>query len=193
LVGITTFFVKEGQNLNFALPTELLASLNSKGLERPSIEAQDPLFQALVWTLAGHQFLAQQQSDQALSAFEQALRIQPDFADAWAGLASAYESMKKYPEAAKSWEEAVRLRPNVAVYWYSLGLTYQKLLRFDDAIHSHEQAVALKPDYCEAWMRLGSVYWLKGDNAKVIEIYQMLKTLDCDDAEQFFRTFVLPH
>jgi serine protease Do len=55
LLGITTFFVKEGQNLNFALPAELVASLDSHPFEKArKLEAEDPIFQALVWTLAGH-------------------------------------------------------------------------------------------------------------------------------------------
>ncbi len=40
LVGITTFYLKEGQNLNFALPVELIAeAAGNKIRERPSVEA----------------------------------------------------------------------------------------------------------------------------------------------------------
>jgi hypothetical protein len=192
LVGITSFFANDGQNLNFAIPTEWIASLNSKKFERPSM-ATEPRYRAFVWTLAGLDFLKQQKSDQALSAFEQAIRVQPDSQGAWAGLAMAYEDLEKYPQAAKSWEEALRLKPDAASYWYSLGLTYQKLLLFDEAIRAHEQAVALKPDYCEAWMHLGALYTLKENKTKVIDVYQRMKALTCDQTEEFFRLFVLPH
>jgi len=193
LVGITTFFVKEGQNLNFALPSELLASLGSHPFEKARrLEAEDPVFQALVWTLAGHEFLSLKKPDQALNAFQQAVRIQPDFPGAWAGLGLAYEELGKDAEEAKALEEAVRLQPDSAVYWYTLGLTYGRLRLLDQAMHAYEQAVAMKPDYCEALFRLGGFYALKGERAKVIESYKQLNNFRCEQAEEFFRRLVLP-
>ncbi len=193
LVGITAFLVKEGQNLNFALPAELIASLSAHPFDRASrLGPQDPTFQALVWELVGTEFLKRKEFQKALAAFQQAIRLLPDFPNAWFGLGFAYENLEKDPEAAKAYEEAVRLQPNVAVYWYRLGLTYGRLRLFDQAIHSYEQAVALKPDYCEPLARLGGFYVLKGERAKVIAVYKKLKDFKCDQAEQFFRLFVLP-
>jgi len=193
LVGITTFLLKEGQNLNFALPGELLASLGSHPFEKArKCEAEDPVFQALVWTLAGHEFLSLKKPDRALNAFQQAVRIQPDFPGAWAGLGLAYEELGKDVEEAKAFEEAVRLQPDSAVYWYTLGLTYGRLRLLDQVMHAYEQAVVLKPDYCEARYRLGGFYALKGERAKVIEAYKELKNFRCDQAEEFFRRLVLP-
>jgi serine protease Do len=45
LMGITTFFVKEGQNLNFALPADLMASLSARGVPvSPRTAAAPPGF-----------------------------------------------------------------------------------------------------------------------------------------------------
>jgi Tfp pilus assembly protein PilF len=193
LLGITTFFVRDGQNLNFALPAELIASLSSHPFEKaPKLESEDPVFQALVWRLAGYEFLSLKKPDRALNAFQQAVRIQPDFPGAWAGLGLAYEELGRDAEEAKAFEEAVRLQPDVAVYWYSLGLTYGRLRLLEQAFHAYKQAVALKPDYCEARFRLGGFYALKGERARVIETYKQLKTFGCEQAEEFFRRLVLP-
>lgn len=192
LVGITAFLVKEGQNLNFALPAELIASLSSHPFERPRGSGDDPAFQALVWAVAGHEFLSLKKPDQALNAFQQAVRIQPDFPGAWAGLGLAYEELGKDAEEAKAFEEAVRLQPDVAVYWYTLGLTYGRLRLLDQAFHAYEQAVALKPDYCDAQVRLGGFYALKGERAKVIATYKQLKKFGCERAEEFFHSLILP-
>lgn len=193
LVGITAFLVKEGQNLNFALPAELIASLSSHPFEKaPRLGPDDPVFQSLVWTVAGHEFLSLKKPDQALNAFQQAVRIQPDFPGAWAGLGLAYEELGKDAEEAKAFEEAVRLQPDVAVYWYTLGLTYGRLRLLDQAFHAYEQAVALKPDYCDAQVRLGGFYALKGERAKVIATYKQLKKFGCERAEEFFHGLILP-
>lgn len=180
LVGITTFLMTAGQSLNFALPADLIDSLTSHPYTKTrSLESHASLFQALVWTLAGHEFLRQKEPDQALNAFQQAIRVEPDFPGAWAGLGLAYEDLNEYLQALKAYEEAVRLQPNVAVYWYNLGLTYGRLQLINQAIHAYEQAVALKPDYCEPLARLGGFYGLRGDRAKVLEVYKRLTASGC--------------
>lgn len=143
-------------------------------------------------TLAGHEFLKQKKPDQAVNAFQQAIHAELDFPGAWAGLGLAYEDLNEDSQAAKAYEETVRLQPNVAVYWYSLGLTYGRLRLFHQAIHAYEQAVAIKPDYCEPLARLGGFYVLQGERAKVLDVYKKLRTSNCEQADEFFRLFVLP-
>lgn len=193
LVGITAFLVKEGQNLNFALPAELVASLSAHPFEGTSkLGSQDPVFWALVWELVGTEYVKQKDFQKALPAFQQAIRLLPDFPNAWFGLGFTYENLEKDPEAAKAYEEAVRLKPDDALIWYNLSLTYGRLRLLDQAFHAYEQAVALKPDNCDAQFRLGGLYALKGERAKVIDTYKQLKTFGCDQAEEFFRRLVLP-
>src|SRR5579875_882807 len=52
LVGITTFYLKEGQSLNFALPAEWTTALNRQPAS-PSSESS-PAFQALGWFEVGY-------------------------------------------------------------------------------------------------------------------------------------------
>ena len=128
LVGITTFFVKEGQNLNFALPGDLIASLSAHPFERTARpDSQDTVFQALVWELVGTEFLKQKEFSKALTAFQEAIRLLPDFGNAWFGLGLTYENLQRNSEAAKAYEEAARLKPDDALIWYSLGLAYGRL------------------------------------------------------------------
>lgn len=62
----------------------------------------------------------------------------------------------------------------------------------DQAFNAYEQAVALKPDYCEPLTRLGGFYVLRGERAKVLDVYKKLRASNCEQADEFFRLFVLP-
>jgi len=61
--------------------------------------------------------------EDALKAYDEALRIRPDDEKVWVrkGLILCY--MKKYHEALNALDEAIKLKPNFASAWASKGLT----------------------------------------------------------------------
>jgi Flp pilus assembly protein TadD len=48
----------------------------------------------------------------ALTAFERALRLDPQDADTWAKKGAALQALGRYEEALAAYEEALRLNPN---------------------------------------------------------------------------------
>ena len=70
LVGITTFFLKEGQNLNFALPGDWVKALAAHRF-RPEekSDATNSEFEALSYYQLGSQMLGAHDYQKAVSAF----------------------------------------------------------------------------------------------------------------------------
>jgi tetratricopeptide (TPR) repeat protein len=64
------------------------------------------------------------QHDKAVAALQAAVRIKPDYADAWMNLGGAYRGLKQDYEAVTAYQEAVRIEPDDAVAWYTLGKLY---------------------------------------------------------------------
>jgi len=134
----------------------------------------------------GSFFVKQGRTDEAVSHFEQAIRINPDYADAHYNLGTAYGNLGRYQEAIKSLKQAIRIKPDDAEAHYNLGVTYGNLGRHQDAIETYKQAVRIKPDYADAHSNLGSAYFSTGDKGSALEEYKILKTLDVDKANKLF-------
>lgn len=227
LVGITTFYLKEGQSLNFALPAEWTIALDHRpSRAKPTTKEQGPEFQALVWFELGSSALEAEKYDVAAQAFERAVRLKPDLVWAWNNLSVAYGGTKQYDKALSAAKEAVRLEPDLSSAWASLGLAYgdfgqhekevsayQQAVRlkptdwiawenlgaaygsldlYDKAASAEQEAIRLKPDNPTAWYSLGLAYHGLGQRPEVIKVYEKLKILDPDMAEEFFMVAVLP-
>ena len=119
------------QDLKLTLEASAINQIRTP--ETRSVEAYE-LFSRGMMTL---RLATRDAPDRAISTFERALAIDPDYAEAWAGLATAYQ-----------------------VKGVFLGLT--ELL--DKAISCAERALALDPTLAEAHVALGSALFALGRN-----------------------------
>jgi TolB-like protein/DNA-binding winged helix-turn-helix (wHTH) protein/tetratricopeptide (TPR) repeat protein len=105
-----------------------------------------------------------QQSALALASAEQAVALDPNFAEAYIWRARALMAVDKPTEALRDVEQAVRLNPRYP-FWYSddLGLAYRLTGRYEESIAAHQQVLLRNPkfqfayvwlviNYAEAWL-----------------------------------------
>jgi len=187
LVGITTFMVKEGQNLNFALPGEWVLELTKRSDSQKTGQSSDSVsFRALVWFEIGYKAVEAGEDDQALKAYKEAIRLKPDLAGAWNNLGVAYGHLQQYDQALKAYQEATRLKPDFAEAWNNLGNTYLHLQQYDQALMAHQEAIRLKPDYANAWDNLGVNYRKLRQYDQALKAYQEAIRLKPDDANAWY-------
>jgi tetratricopeptide (TPR) repeat protein len=188
LVGITTFYLAEGQSLNFALPVDWIAELPKRtqaatvvakkgGLdwlnravaleEKKDWQGMLKLAQqwiksepgsAVAWYGLGNAYNELKQYDQAIQAYREALRIQPEYADVWNNLGAAYDDLKQYDQAIQALREALRIQPEDAGAWFNLGIAYDNLKQYDQAIQAYRETLRIQPEYAKAWNNLGAAY-----------------------------------
>ena len=127
--------------LSFSVAFSLLASIGRRA------EADNNL---------GRVLLNAGKGQDAIVRFEQAVRLQPDFAEAHNNLGVALQGAGQPQEAIGHYEQAVRLQPDLAVTHDNLGLALEKLGKVQEAISHWEQAVRIKSDYAQAHHNLGS-------------------------------------
>lgn len=136
--------------------------------------------------------------EKAIEAYREAIRLQPDLAVAWHGLGLVYGQLRTpastvgIQKEIEAYLEAIRLKPEFPEAWHDLGFVYMELGQNPRAIEALREAIRLKPDWTRAWYSLGVVYRLDGNRAMVMEVYQKLKLLDGDEANDFFNKFVRP-
>ena len=94
-------------------------------------------------------------SPDAISQFEQAIRIKPDYTEAHCDLGAALQQEGKIEGAIGHYEQALRIRPDKALLHYNLGGALMQVGRVQEAIGHWEQAVQIKPDFVEAHYNLG--------------------------------------
>jgi protein O-GlcNAc transferase len=93
--------------------------------------------------------------DQALRHYDEALRLRPDYPEAWSNKGLTLHSLKQYDEALRHYDEALRLRPDYPEAWSNKGLTLHSLKQYDEALRHCDEALRLRPDYPEAWSNKG--------------------------------------
>jgi len=72
--------------------------------------------------------------DEAIKAFDEAIRLDPNHARAWINKGIAFGEQDKYNEAIKAFEEAIRLDPNYADAWHNKGIASGEQGKYDEAI-----------------------------------------------------------
>lgn len=218
LIGLPTFYLSEGQQLNFAVPVEWVKALPRRDMTaknaataitawiNKAIELDDKhdrvglLQHAQRWTKARPSdaeawfFLGIAQdyglADEAIKAYQKAVRINPEFAEAWFLLGSSYESAGKMTQALEAYQKAVRVKPDNAIFWHRLGKTYKRAGQSTRAIVAFQQAVRIKPDYEAAWCILGDAYQEAGKMAQSIDTYHQALLINPDAAMIWLRLAV---
>ena len=78
--------------------------------------------------------------EEEIESYKQAIRINPDYADAHANLGLAYGNLGMYKEAIEACKQAIRIKPDDAKAHFNLGLIYV----FNDRGSALEQYKILK-------------------------------------------------
>lgn len=201
LIGLTTFYLKEGQQLNFAVPVEWIGELPQrhnkklkttdtysdwlmqsivfeeekdwKGLENHSLKRIKIMPKdAYAWYALGIAYYKLGQPAKSIEAYQQALRINPEAKKAWNNIGFTYSELGQNAKAIEAYQQALRINPEDYVAWYNLGNAYAKSGLTAKAIELYKQALRLNPEYINAWNNLGVAYDDSGQNAKAIEAYQ---------------------
>ncbi len=109
---------------------------------------------------------------EAKEHFEQALRIEPDYAETHYCLGTVFLREGKVSDAIAQCEQALRLKPDYAQAHKNLGVALAQTGRSEEAIAHLEQALRIKPDYAEAHYDLGVVLAQVGRVPEAIAHYE---------------------
>ena len=97
-------------------------------------------------------------SEDAVQAYQHALKLQPTNGMGWTNLGFSLIKLKRFPDAKKAAKQAVTMAPDFGPAWGLLGLVYSQENRFADASDAFQKAVQLTPNDAEIWRSLSSSY-----------------------------------
>lgn len=121
LVGITTFYLKDSQSLNFALPVEWIGEIAGKKIrERPKGEAL-----GATWLDRANALDKAHDWQRMIDWCRRWTQAEPDNESAWFHLGIAYTNFgNSYREEIKAYREVLRLKPDHAEAWFELAFAY---------------------------------------------------------------------
>jgi S1-C subfamily serine protease len=195
VIGIATFQFIEGQNLNFAIPSERIARLNLTKEKKTSITEElfeqeekekkdyDYVYEACNKAVY---FMNKEEYEKALPYFKILIKIDPLDSSAYFGIGFCYDRLGAYTKAIEAYKQAIRIDPDNVDVYYEMANAYAHLGLGKEAIEAYKQAIRIDPDYVQAHFLLGAAYLCIGDRNSALNEYKILKELDIDFANKLF-------
>jgi tetratricopeptide (TPR) repeat protein len=121
--------------------------------------------------------------DRAQQHMEEALRLDPDCANAHLDLGLIYSLRGNYDGAVTKFKEVIRRWPGYAAAHSNLGTAYRKKGMLEDAEREFKIALRLVPDFGEARANLALVYAQKGNYKKAVEELKAASRMNPDIPE----------
>ena len=215
LIGLPTFYLGGGQQLNFAVPVEWIKALPQRST-KTAPTAQPAIWwlnkaaelegkndwpgllkhaqawkraqsqDSMAWAVLGEAYGQLKQTAKAIEAYQQALRIDPEHAEAWYNLGLAYGQAGQTAKAIEACQQALRINPEDAEAWYNLGFIYGQADQTAKAIEAYQRALRIKPEDAKAWAMLGLAYLQAGQTAKAIEACQQALRINPEHASAWY-------
>ena len=136
-----------------------------------------------------HNDMEQYQS--AVTACNNALRLNPDDGETYFYLARAYKQSNRTADANRAIDRAVpglikftQDNPDYSDGFYLLGNAYSENGNFEKALEAYRKCLQLSPGFSRAWYNSGAIYVHLNKKSEAMAQYQALLPLDADLASK---------
>ncbi|MGB6596503.1 MAG: tetratricopeptide repeat protein [Candidatus Acidiferrum sp.] len=143
------------------------------------------------WNNAGIGFLDQQQYSDALDAFEQVVKLRPDYDDGYVNVGLTYIEWEKYSMARPLLEKALQLHPAYARALYYLALVERREGHPTAEVADLEKVVELYPQSRDARRELGIAYYQQDRSEDAMKQFEALQAIDPDDLAAHYNLAIL--
>jgi tetratricopeptide (TPR) repeat protein len=168
--------------LHPASPTARLAATEQKVAADAASAVPEQELTAQQWFERG--FAASDIGEQ-LRFYGEAIRLKPDFADAFNNRGEAHRAKGDLDGALHDYNEAIRLRPDFAEPFNNRGIARSDRGDLDGALQDYSEAIRLRPDFAEPFNNRGIARRRKGDLDGALDDYNEAIRLKPDYANAF--------
>lgn len=110
--------------------------------------------------------------DLAIEAFQETLRVTPNFAKAHYNLGTLYMKREDRRSAESELERAIELEPDYPEAHNNLGTVLAQQGRLEEGIAQFQAALASQPDYPDALNNLGYAFLQSGKSSDAIRVFE---------------------
>ncbi len=112
--------------------------------------------------------------DTAISYFEEVIKLNPNFSEAYNNLGNTKKRLGRIDEAISCFEKAIELKKNNIQAYFNLANTYKENKNFDELIKTYEKILSFNQNDFKTLYNLGSVYLFLGNISKGRDYFQKI-------------------
>lgn len=176
VIGVATLQASEGQSLNFAVPSARIGRLKVGDMRAFASAAKENNANKRVVAERlysnGLKFLSADEFAKALTYFEQAVKSDPKYAEAWYQVGFCYGVLGQHERSLEASQKAAVLRPEWPETWTNIGSSNFALEEFDAAAKAFKEAIKLDETNGELQYSLGLTYNRLGRTTEEILAYR---------------------
>jgi tetratricopeptide (TPR) repeat protein len=143
------------------------------------------------WNNLGIGYLDQLQYADAINAFNEVVKLRPDYADGYTNIGLTEIEWEKYGSALASIQKALTLSPNNARALYYDALIERRTGHQDVEVADLLEVVRQYPDSRDARRELGISYYQQHMNNEAMEQFIQLQRIDPDDLAAHYNLSIL--
>jgi protein O-GlcNAc transferase len=184
---------------NFHYPEEVEADQGARGdeeeltspklsLEKDDVVAQDSTrnLQHRIINNLGNVLRQQGKLEEAIQSYQQALSLNPNYAQAHNNLGNIFQEQGKLEEALQSYQQALSLNPDFVQAHNNLGNALRQQGKLEEALQSYQQALKINPDFVQTHNNLSDIFRQQGKLEEAVQSYQQVIRLNPKDAHAKF-------
>ena len=137
----------------------------------------------ILYNLFGAASRAKGDLDNAISAYNRAISLDPDYAQAHNNKGNALKDKGKVAEAIDCYKRALSINPKYSDAYMNLGTALQECGEFDQALNSYVSAIQFGGDNAEALNNMGNIFQQQNMLEKAIDSYKQAIAIKPEYAE----------
>ncbi len=140
---------------------------------------------AYIYSSRGNVFTSTDKLNKAITAYSQAIELNPYFAQAWNNRGVAHSRTNQFDKAIADYDKAIQLNSDFVEAWNNRGIVYSTLDQFEQAISDYSRAIELKSDFAGCYNNRANAYARLHKFEQAVSDYSRAIKLDSNLAEAY--------
>ena len=185
VIGLAFVSLEDGQSLDCVIPSNYLKALISKSEAVKPLAEEKQSVSAETYFYRGNEKYLMRSYEDAITAYNEAIQLQPDFANAYVNRGLAKEKLGQHESAIIDYSSAIKIDPTLAGAYNNRGSVQRKLGQHFLALEDLSTAIQLDPRYVKAYVNRGNAKNSLGHPNEALEDFNTALALDPDSAEAY--------